>query len=167
MAAHGKSMKEQGSTAAARAASRAASKVDHTLLRANQTGIIFFLVLAWLFNSIWLVAFVAAVMVIGSIAPRYSLFKWVAQRWLEPNLLKPDIKADSPQPHLFAQTLGGVMLVLATLALLFGWTSFGWVLTAIVVILAGINLFAGFCAGCFLYYQLGRYGIRPALPSWG
>jgi hypothetical protein len=35
-----------------------------------------------------------------------------------------------------------------------------------VVTLAAVNLFLGFCAGCFMYYQLGRVGIRPNLPTW-
>lgn len=43
----------------------------------------------------------------------------------------------------------------------------GWVLAWIVMVLAAINLFLGFCAGCFMYYQLERrFGIRPHLPSW-
>lgn len=145
-----------------------AAQVDHTLLKFNQACIIFLLVLSWLLNWVWLVLFVAVVMTVGSLAPRYSLFKWVAQRWLEPaGILRKDVRPDLPQPHLFAQALGGVMLLAASVALLAGAGALGWVLTAIVVLLAGINLFAGFCAGCFLYYQLGKLGIRPALPNWG
>ncbi len=160
-------MAAQGSTKGGIVVDASVAKVDYTLLRFNQAVIILFLVLAWLFNSVWLVAFVAAVMTVGSISPRYSLFKWVAQRWLEPaGILRKDVHPDIPQPHLFAQTLGGAMLLLAVIALLAGATTLGWLLTAVVVVLAGVNLFAGFCAGCFLYYQLGKYGIRPALPSW-
>jgi hypothetical protein len=154
-----------GKTGAAK--TKVASKVDYTLLRANQASIIGFLALAWLFNSVWIVAFVAAVMLVGSIAPRYSLFKWVAQRWLEPKILKPDVRADIPQPHLFAQLIGAGFLIAATAALLLGASTLGWVLVAIVVVLAGINLFLGFCAGCFMYYQLGKLGVRPHLPAWG
>jgi len=160
-------MAAQTGSAGRKAVDTSVSKVDYTLLRTNQAAIILFLVLAWLFNSVWLVAFVAGVMVVGSIAPRYSLFKWVAQRWLEPaGILRKDVRPDIPQPHLFAQSMGGVMLLLAVIVLLAGATTLGWVLTAVVVVLAGVNLFAGFCVGCFIYYQLGKYGIRPALPSW-
>jgi hypothetical protein len=35
-----------------------------------------------------------------------------------------------------------------------------------VVSLAAVNLFLGFCAGCFMYYQLARRGLRPNLPTW-
>jgi membrane protein DedA with SNARE-associated domain len=37
----------------------------------------------------------------------------------------------------------------------------GWTLDIIVFVLAGINLTVGFCAGCFVYYHLGRLGITP------
>ena len=143
------------------------SKVDHALLQANQTAIITFLVIAFLFNWVWLVAFVAAVMLVGSIWPTAGLFKLGAQRLLRPlGLFKADVREDLPQPHLFAQTVGGLFLVAALLAFWGGFGVLGWGLTAIVVMLAAVNLFLGFCAGCFMYYQLGKVGIKPSLPTW-
>ena len=53
-----------------------------------------------------------------------------------------------------------------TVALLAGQTLLGWTLTWIVVALAAVNLFLGFCVGCFMYYQLARVGVRVALPTW-
>ncbi|MER3438442.1 MAG: DUF4395 domain-containing protein, partial [Chloroflexota bacterium] len=35
----------------------------------------------------------------------------------------------------------------------------GWVLAWIVAALALINLLFGFCAGCFLFFQLHRLGL--------
>jgi hypothetical protein len=29
----------------------------------------------------------------------------------------------------------------------------------IVVVLAAVNLFLGFCVGCFVYYQLNKLGV--------
>ena len=143
------------------------SKVDHSLLRANQASIIVLLVLAFLFNWVWLVAFVAAVMLVGSIWPQAGLFKIGAKRLLQPSgLLKPDVREDLPQPHLFAQAVGGLFLVAALLAFWAGAAVVAWGLTAIVVVLAGVNLFLGFCAGCFMYFQLGKLGIKPSLPTW-
>jgi peptidoglycan/LPS O-acetylase OafA/YrhL len=90
-----------------------------------------------------------------------------AQRLLRPlGLFKADVRADLPQPHLFAQAVGGFFLV-AALAVFWGGLSWlGWALTAIVIVLAAINLLFGFCAGCFMYYQLGKLGIKPHLPTW-
>lgn len=144
-----------------------ATKVDFSLLKVNQASIITLLVLAYLLNWTWLVAFVAAVMVVGSVWPKAGLFKLFAQRvLLRRGWLKPDVRDDLPQPHLFAQAVGGIFLVAAVLCFLFGATLAGWALTAIVVVLAAVNLFLGFCAGCFMYYQLGRLGIKPTLPTW-
>ena len=49
------------------------TKVDHALLKANQAAIITFLVIAFLLNWVWLVAFVAAVMLVGSVLPAAGL----------------------------------------------------------------------------------------------
>jgi hypothetical protein len=143
------------------------TKVDHTALRVNQACIIGLLILAFLFDQSWLVAFVAAVMLAGTLWPRAGLFKWIYARLLKPaGLLKADLKTDDPQPHLFAQGLGGLVLLVSTLALLTGVSLLGWVLVGLVVLLAALNLFLGFCAGCFLYFQLARRGIHLALPGW-
>ena len=56
--------------------------------------------------------------------------------------------ADEPQQHLFAQGVGGIFLLFASLFLA-GW-SFCWLLTAIVVTLAAINL----PALCRLFFVL-------------
>lgn len=141
--------------------------IDHMALKVNQGFIIGLLVLAFLLDWTWLVAFVAAVMLVGTIWPGAGLFKLVYQRALKPaGLLKPDVREDSPQQHLFAQGVGGLMLLVAGIAFWAGAAVVGWLFTAIVVVLAAVNLFFGFCAGCFMYYQLGRFGVKPSLPTW-
>lgn len=142
-------------------------KVDQSALKFNQASIILLLVLAFLINAAWLVAFVAAVMLVGTLWPEAGLFKQVYARWLKPaGLIKPNVIDDDPQPHLFAQGLGGIFLVLSAVALWLGAQVVGWALAATVIVLASLNLFLGFCLGCFIYYQLGRVGVKPALPSW-
>lgn len=142
-------------------------RVDQTALKFNQACIVVLLAWAYLFNWPWLVAAVAAVMLIGTYYPDAGLFKSFYARVLRPaGLLKPNVVADEPQPHLFAQGVGGLFLLLAAVAFLIGWPVVGWVLTGIVIALAAVNLVFGFCVGCFLYYQLGRRGLRPSLPSW-
>jgi hypothetical protein len=135
-------------------------KVDRSALRTNQAFIITFLILAFLLNSWLLVAFVGLVMLLGTAIPQLSLFKQVYRRLLLPlGWVKADIIPDNPEPHRFAQGFGGVVLALAVAALLFGQAFVGWALVWVVVILAGLNLFLGFCAGCFLYYQLNRLNV--------
>jgi Domain of unknown function (DUF4395) len=133
--------------------------VDHAGLRTNQAGIISFVLLAFVFNSVWLVGLVGLVMLAGSafgrpgFLPLYRLLRRLG--WVE-----PDPIPDHPEPHRFAQLVGGVFLAGATCALLVGWTTLGWVFAWLVVALAALNLFAGFCVGCAAYYWLGRLGLR-------
>lgn len=135
-------------------------KVDHNALRTNQAFIITLLILAFILSSTVLVAFVAAVMVIGAAYPPARLFVWIYQRILRPaGFVKPDVQTDNPEPHRFAMAVGGVFLAASTLALLAEAAAVGWILSWIVVVLAALNLFVGFCAGCFVYYQLNKLGI--------
>jgi hypothetical protein len=70
--------------------------------------------------------------------------------------LKPDVVTDNPEPHNFAQGLGGGFTAAAFIALISGAGIVGWALSWLVVALAALNLFVGFCAGCFVYYQLSK-----------
>lgn len=134
--------------------------VDHSALRTNQAFIIVLLALAFLLNAPALVAFVSAVMLIGTAWPEAALFKRVYQHVLRPaGIVKPDVIRDNPEPHQFAQGLGGVVSALGFLALLAGAALIGWGLVWLVIVLAALNLFAGWCAGCTLYYWLNRLGV--------
>jgi hypothetical protein len=137
-----------------------ARRVDHSALRTNQAFIIALLLVAFIADVRWLVTFVAAVMVIGTVWPKAALFKAVYLYLLRPShLVRPDVKGDNPEPHLFAQGVGGVFLAAATLAFLANAVTLGWVLTWIVIALASLNLFAGICVGCMMYYWFNRLGI--------
>jgi len=78
-------------------------------------------------------------------------------------LLKPRVVEDDPNPHRFAQGVGMVFLTASAVILLFAppFAVLGLILDLIVFALAGINLTIGFCAGCFVYYHLGRLGWLP------
>jgi len=135
-------------------------KVDHSALRTNQAFIIALLILAFVIDAKWLVAFVAAVMLIGTVMPQVALFKAVYLYFLKPlKIAQPDVRVDNPEPHLFAQGVGGTFLAAATIAFIANAATIGWVLTWIVIGLAALNLFAGICVGCMLYYWFNRLGV--------
>ncbi|NDJ52698.1 MAG: DUF4395 domain-containing protein [Chloroflexi bacterium] len=135
-------------------------QVDQSALRVNQALIISLLVLAFVFNLWWLVAFVSAVMIIGTIWPDAALFKLIYKNILKPaNLVEPDVIPDNPEPHRFAQALGGLFTFGSAASLLLGLPALGWTLAWVVIVLAGLNLFLGFCVGCFVYYQFNRLGV--------
>lgn len=135
-------------------------RVDHSALRTNQAFIITLSILAFVLGFWPLVTFVAAVMLVGTLIPSAGLFKLAYFLVLKPNgWVKPDVKIDNPEPHLFAQGVGGAFLTAATLAFVLNGAVIGWILTWIVVALASLNLFAGVCVGCLMYYQFNRLGV--------
>src|SRR5262245_23124608 len=135
----------------------AGTPLDRTALRANQASIIVLLATGFVLDQPWLVAFVCAVMAVGTAFPRAALFQRFYRDVLRPaGLLRPDVHIEDAAPHRFAQGLGAAVLLLASVALFAGATTIGWGLAFVVIALAAINLIFGFCAGCFVYFQLHR-----------
>ena len=133
--------------------------IDHSALRTNQAVIISLLVLGFILNLPWLAAATGAVMLVGSTLRRPG-FGWLYQAVLRPlKIARPDPLLDNRQPHVFAQTFGGLVLAAAGLCFLAGAATAGWALAWLVVALAALNLFAGFCAGCAVYYWLNRLKV--------
>ena len=134
-------------------------KVDHSALKANQLFIISLSILAFIFNRPELVAFVALVMGIGS-ALKVPGFGVIYKYLLKPRgWMKPDVLDDNPEPHRFAQFLGFIFLTAGSIALFSGATILGWSLVWLVVALAALNAFGGFCVGCAVYYWLSRFQL--------
>jgi hypothetical protein len=135
-------------------------QVDHSALRTNQACIIACLVLGFVLNAPLLVAFVAAVMIVGTIWPQAGLFKRLYRHVLRPaGIVRPDVLPDNPEPHRFAMLVGALFNGVATLALLGGIPLLAWVLVGIVIVLANLNFWLNFCLGCWMYYQFNRLGI--------
>jgi Domain of unknown function (DUF4395) len=131
--------------------------LDRTALRVNQASIIVLLAIAFIIDQPWLVVFVCAVMAIGTVFPRAALFQRLYRDVLRPaRLLRPDLHDEDAAPHRFAQGLGAAFLLAASVALFSGAVALGWGLAFVVIALAAINLIFGFCAGCFVYFQIQR-----------
>ncbi len=134
-------------------------KVDHSAIQVNQAFIIALNILAFVLNAAWLAGLVALVMIVGTLL-KLPGFSFVYRYFLKPRgLVKPEVLMDNPEPHRFAQGLGGVVMAGGTLALALGSPVIGWGLVWLVTALAALNLFAGFCAGCAVYYWLGRLKV--------
>lgn len=134
-------------------------KVDHSALRTNQATIILLLLIAFILNMPWLAGLTAGVMLLGTVIKRPG-FSSIYTAILHPlGVVKPDVIADNPEPHRFAQGFGGVVLVGSALAFLAGASTLGWGLVWLVIALAALNLFVGFCAGCAVYYWLNRLKV--------
>ena len=137
-------------------------RYDENGLRVNQATLIILLVAGFVLNEPLLALFVALVLALGTAlgAPGFMpVYRYV----LKPmNIIKPAIVNGDPEPHRFAQGVGAACTLAGALLLFFGKEYIGWGLVWVVIALAGINLFTGFCAGCFLYYWIGRIRGRNA-----
>jgi hypothetical protein len=134
-------------------------QVDHSALRVTQVFTIVLLLVAFIFNALWLAAAVAVLNAIAALNPALSLPRRVYLDLLKPSgLVKPHVIEDNPEPHRFAQGLGAVFTAVGTLLALAGIAA-GWAFIWLVIGLASLNLFLGFCAGCFMYYQFNRLGV--------
>lgn len=134
-------------------------KVDHSAMTVNQILIIALNFIAFVLNQPWLVALVTAFMLLGTLLGKPG-FGFIYQSLLKPaGWVKPHVLLDNPEPHRFAQGLGGVFMLGGTLALFGGWSLLGWGLVWMVAALAALNAFGGFCVGCFVYYWLTRLGV--------
>jgi hypothetical protein len=146
--------------------SQTLQKVDHSALKTNQLFIIFFSILAFIFNLPILAAFAALVMGIGAVlkTPGFGI---IYKSILKPRgWMKPDVLDDNPEPHRFSQIVGFAFLTAGSIALFLGSPILGWALVWIVIALASLNAFGGFCVGCAVYYWLARlnapgFGKQP------
>jgi hypothetical protein len=135
-------------------------QVDQTGLKTGQATTIILLLAGFILNSPLLVALVALAQLLSALDVPFGPYRLLYQRIVKPSgLVKPHVIPDNPEPHRFAQLLGAIMNTLATLALLAGASTLGWVFVWIVIVLANLNLWVNLCVGCMIYYQLNRFGV--------
>ncbi len=142
----------------------ALTTVDHAALKVNQTGIVATVLVAF-FGSLFfrpllvLIPLLAVVLLLGTFAPQLALFKQIYFKILKPRgIVKPRPVQDRPEPHNFAQGLGGVFLAISSV-LLVPVPVLGLALALLVAVLAFVNLAFGYCLGCQIYYRLGKAGL--------
>jgi hypothetical protein len=147
--------------------STALQTVDHSALKVNQTGIVVTVLVAFIGGVFYkplelLVPLLAIVLLLGTLAPRLALFKQLYFQVLKPRgIVKPRPVQDRPEPHNFAQGLGGVFLGIAS-ALLFVTPIASIALALLVAALAFVNLAFGYCLGCQIFFQLEKRGLVRA-----
>ena len=141
-----------------------APRVDTHLLKFSQAWTVGLTALAFVLQWRWLALVAALCLLISAAAPMVGPFRLLYRYVAVPlRLLRPRIVEDDPAPHRFAQGVGATFLVASSLLLFLvpGASAIGWALDLIVFALSLINLTVGFCAGCFVYYHLGRFGLAP------
>src|SRR6266852_6777064 len=138
-------------------------RVDTHFSKFSQGGTVALTGLAFLTAQPVIVLIAAVILLLSALLPIASPFRLLYQGVVIPlRLWQPRVVEDDPAPHRFAQGIGAAFLIAASLVLfLTKATALGWTLDLIVLVLAGINLTIGFCAGCLVYYYLGRMRLLP------
>ena len=136
-------------------------KVDQTGLKTGQAATIILLLLAFVIGPVawWLVAAVALAQLGSALALPFAPYRLLYRALRATNLLQPNPQPDHPQPHRFAMAIGTVCNAAGAILILTGSAVMGWALVWIVIALANLNFWAGFCLGCWMYYQLNRVGV--------
>lgn len=144
-------------------------RVDTHLGKFSQACTVVLAALAFLLSQPIIVLITAIILAIAALAPSISPYRLLYRGIVLPlHLWQPRVVEDDPAPHRFAQGVGAVFLVAASIILfLTKAAAVGWTLDLIVFVLAAINLTIGFCAGCFVYYHLGRLGLMPRVRYQG
>jgi drug/metabolite transporter (DMT)-like permease len=134
--------------------------LDQNAQRFQQLMVVALCIFAMVF-SLWpMVAGLAIVLLVGSRNPNFAVLRRVYTVLRLVFGLRQRLEPDDPRPHNFAQLLGGMVLAASALAWGLGLTGLGMALAGVVVALALLNLVAGVCVGCLLYFQWRQLQYR-------
>lgn len=133
--------------------------VDQTAVKSGQAMTAAVLIIAFVADQWPLVAAIGAANVLAAARPTLSATGTVYRLvLLRSGIVRANRIPDDPSPHRFAQAFSGVV-TLVSAALVAAGVAAGWALAWLVVVLAGLNVAAGFCAGCFTYHLVHRTGV--------
>lgn len=133
--------------------------LDHAAIKTGQILSIITLAASYILDRWELVAMLSAIFLITALAWEYGPFSLLYRFLLKPvGLVKPDIRTDNLQPHRFGQAVGAASAMIAATLLHIGQDTAGWLLVAILALLTAVS-YMGWCIGCFIYYQLNRFGL--------
>lgn len=140
---------------------------DRSVLKVNQTILMVGIVAGYLVGlahkqAAIVLPVLALMMLAGVLSPQVNVPRLLYLHALKPwGVVKPRVVEEDPAPHRFAQLVGGIFLVGASIAALAGALVAAWVLGWIVVLLAFLNFTFNICVGCIMYAQLVRLGVLP------
>ena len=151
------------STTPASANATSIPRVDTHLAKFSQACTVLLTGLAFVLSQPVIVPITALLLALAALVPIINPYRLLYRGMLLPlHLLRPRIVEDDPVPHRFAQGVGAALLIASTLVLLLTKaTAVGWTLDLLLFVLSAMNFTVGFCAGCLVYYHLGRLGLLP------
>lgn len=136
-------------------------EVNEKAARTVAAGVVVLAVLALATGWAWLPALMAVGFALRVAAgPRLSPLGRLASGVIAPRLGSPVPTAGAPKR--FAQSIGLAFTTAAALAwIAFGAHTTGVVLLSVLLIFAILEAGVGFCAGCYVFGHLMRWGVIP------
>ena len=92
---------------------------------------------------------------VRALSPFSMLYRWVVNPI---GIMKSDYRLDNIQPHKFGQLVGALTILMALGVMQLGYPMLGWGVTVLLILLTMVS-YAGWCIGCYMYYQLNRIGL--------
>lgn len=135
------------------------NQVDHAEIKMGQVLTIIISGIALALQNIIPLIILAGIFLLSgtvrSMSPFSLLYRWIIKPL---KIIKSDYRLDNIQPHKFGQLIGAITVVLALALIQFGYTTAGWIIVGVLIALTAIS-YAGWCVGCYMYYQLNRLGL--------
>lgn len=118
-------------------------------VKANQAGIVLFVLLFALLQNPWVLAVLWAVQLVGLLSGgRWNAFVWLAK----PFLRTEGRETQALELQRFNNSLAVLFLTLSLLFFSLGWDLAGYLFVAMMFLAASAALL-GYCIGCTVYFQ--------------
>jgi hypothetical protein len=124
--------------------------IDARAPRTNQTVVALVTVLSLVTGWWWLAALMGLQLLIGlTLGRRYCLPCLLYFEVIQPRLGEGPL--EDSRPPRFANVIGAVVLLTSAALFIAGAATAGWVLVALVALLATLSATTGFCLGCWIH----------------
>jgi hypothetical protein len=122
-------------------------------VKANQAGIVLFIILSIVLREPWLLAVLWLVQAAGLVTRgRWNVFVRLAK----PFLRTAGKETQAEELQRFNNTLAVIFLTLSLAGFALGWTVAGYVFEGMLLAAAGAALL-GYCIGCTIYFQYKQF----------
>jgi len=127
-------------------------------LRANQTGIVAFVIIAAITQQPLIIVLLWVIQVVGLLfGGKANLFIRSTKPFLKKNIL--NAMTESIELSRFNNLLAVIFLTISLLLFLMGWTIAGYIVAGMLAI-AAFAAICGYCIGCTLYFQYNLFKTR-------
>ncbi|MCY9662010.1 DUF4395 domain-containing protein [Paenibacillus chondroitinus] len=134
-------------------------EVPISFVKANQTGIVVFVLLAITFQWPWLIAVLWVIQVLGLAGgAKRNLFVTALKGFFQGNRTE----TQALELTRFNNILAVLFLSISSLAFAVGWSLVGYLFAVGLLLAAGAALF-GYCVGCTIYFQYKQFVSRQRM----